>query len=265
MSKLSFWMQLADNLHTDLIQVPSNFLPESQCTSDKATIISDLREVADAGLAHKPHPIRFAYEALCWGTHIDLWDEAWEIVKAVDRPNFGTCLDTFNLCGRVWGDPASPTGQTANADEDIKRSIAKLRSEIDVAKIFYVEVVDAERMITPLTQAHPWWADDQKPRMSWSRNARLFPFEDRGYLPIMDALTAITESVGYTGYISFELFSRTCNESHEGVPEEHAARGERSWEKMADFMGWDSVENGGKVDPELELRRQDSGFESGRG
>lgn len=235
--KLKLWFLIAKTLRTDLIQIPSSFLPEPQCTSDRSIIVEDFRKVADLGLQQKP-PIRFAYEALCWGTHIDTWDAAYEIVKAVDRPNFGTCLDTFNLAGRVYGDPASPTGKTPNANADMQASLAKLRT-IDVNKIFYVEVVDAERLSTPLIEGHPWYEPNQKARMSWSRNARLFPFERNAYLPILDTLKVITEELGYTGYISFELFSRSMNEKGANVPEEHAARGARSWAKLQKYMGWE--------------------------
>lgn len=235
--KLHFWMKLADRLHTDLIQVPSNFLPESQCTGDRERIVADLQEAADIGLQHTP-TIRFAYEALCWGTYVDLWDQAWDVVKAVDRPNFGTCLDTFNLAGRVYADPTVSSGKTANAEVDIKASIQKLRTQLDATKVFYVEVCDGERLDQPLLPGHPWYNKDQKARMSWSRNARLFPFEERGYLPCMEILEAICDA-GFTGYVSFELFSRTANMAGPNVPEEHARRGQVAWNKMCDYMKWD--------------------------
>ena len=239
MQKLHLWFLIAKRLHTDLIQIPSNFLPPALCTADRVKIVADLREVADLGA--KQHPaIRFAYEALCWGTHVDLWEQAWEIVQMVDRPNFGTCLDTFNIAGRVWGDPSHASGKTKTADEDFRLSMELLRN-IDVNKVFYVEAVDAERLSRPLDEGHEWYVEQQKPRMSWSRNARLFPFEkDRGgYLPVLEILKVITEDVGYRGYISFELFSRTMNEKGHEVPEEHAKRGEASWSKLVEFMGWD--------------------------
>lgn len=238
--KLKLWFLLAKRLHTTLIQIPSNFLPESQCTGNRARIVADLREVADLGLQQEP-VVRFAYEALCWGTHVDFWEQAWEIVKAVDRANFGTCLDTFNIAGRVWGDPEAQNGQVEEAEEKLRLSLERMRREVDVKKVFYVEVVDAERMRTPLTEGHEWWVEGQKARMSWSRNARLFPFEVEsrgGYLPVLEILRVITEEVGYTGYVSFELFSRTMNEVGEDVPEQHARRGEVSWGKLVQYMGW---------------------------
>jgi 4-hydroxyphenylpyruvate dioxygenase len=237
--KVKLWFLIAKRLNTDLIQIPSNFLPESQCTGDRARIVADLQEVADLGLQQEP-VIRFAYEALCWGTHVEFWEQAWEVVNAVDRSNFGTCLDTFNIAGRVWGDPEAEDRKTVGADEALRLSLERLR-KVDVTKVFYVEVVDAERMRKPLREGHEWRVEGQKPRMSWSRNARLFPFETEsrgGYLPVLEIFKVITEEVGYTGYVSFELFSRTMNETGEYVPEEHARRGEASWGNLVEYMGW---------------------------
>ena len=236
--EMKLWFRLADRLNTDLIQIPSSFLPESDCTSEIATVVADFQEVADLGLQHQPQPIRFAHEALAWGTHTNTWDRVWEIVKLVDRPNFGTCLDTFNLAGRVWADPSRPSGKTINADEDLQLSLQKMRDDLDISKVFYIEIVDAERLDQPLDQNHPWHVNGQPARMTWSRNARLFPFEDRGYLPIMDIVKVICGELGYRGYISFEFFSRTLSETHSAVPEEHATRAERSWRKLVENMGW---------------------------
>ncbi|KAJ9628122.1 hypothetical protein H2204_009524 [Knufia peltigerae] len=241
--KLHFWIRLAHILETDLIQIPSNFLPELQCSGSRERIVADLREVADVGLRSKP-PVRFAYEALCWGTHVDTWDAAWSIVREVDRPNFGTCLDTFNIAGRVFADPASVTGMTSNSYEDTRETIAKLRSELSsaVEKVFYVEVCDGERLDQPLVPGHKWYHPEQKARLSWSRNARLFPFEEPGYLPVLEILEAICEA-GYRGPISFEFFSESANQPGKGVPEEHARRAAISWSKLEEHMHWNGSTN----------------------
>lgn len=253
-AELQMWMRLAQRLHTDLIQIPSSFLPSTTCTGDRTRIVTDLQEVADIGLQTNP-VTRFAYEALAWGTHVDTWDDAWSIVNAVDRPNFGTCLDTFNLAGRVFADPASPSGLNPNAVEDMQLSISKLRSDLPHAleKVFYVEVCDGERLDQPLVKGHPWYDAEQPPRMSWSRNARLFPFEQPGYLPAIEILEAICEA-GYHGHISFELFSRTANQPEPSVPEDHARRGIVAWNKLQEHMGWEVKDLGSNIE------RPDSGF-----
>lgn len=231
--KMKLWLKIAKTLGTNTIQIPANFLPADQLTGDRDVIAADLRKVADMGAAADP-PVRFAYENLCWSTYIDTWEKLWDIVKRVDRPNFGMCLDTFNIAGREWADPASPTGKAMNADEDFKRSLEKLVNEVDVSKMFYIQVVDAERMESPLIPGHPFHVDGQPARMSWSRNARTFMYEeDRGaYLPAEDVAKAIISGLGYTGYVSMELFSRTMNEEGQHVPDQHAARGILAWQKL---------------------------------
>jgi len=201
--------------------------------------VADLVEVAEMGLRESP-VVRFTYENLCWGTFISSVEQAWSLVAKVDRPNFGMCLDTFNIVGRAWADPAASSGKVENADAILKETIQWMKQNIDVKKIFYVEVEDAERLETPLTSDHPFHVDGQAPRMSWSRNARLFPFEQSGYLPIIPVLKAITdeEGLGYKGWISLELFSRTLAEPEPIVPREHARRAEISWKKLIKVMGW---------------------------
>lgn len=228
--KMKLWLQIAKRLGTNTIQIPANFLPAEQLTNDLDVIAADLRQVADMGAAETP-VVRFAYENLCWSTYIDTWEKAWEVVKRVDRPNFGICLDTFNIAGRVWADPADVTGKMPDADADLKISLERMVKEVHVAKVFYIQVVDAERMETPLVPGHPFHVDGQPARMSWSRNARTFMYEkDRdAYLPVEDIARTIIHGLGYEGYISMELFSRTMAETGQHVPDEHAARGIAAW------------------------------------
>jgi 4-hydroxyphenylpyruvate dioxygenase len=237
--KLKLWFRIAKILRTDVIQIPSNFQNEG-ITGDREVLVNDLLEVAELGLQETP-VIKFGYEALCWGKFIDTWEASWDLVAAVNRPNFGLCLDAFNIAGREWGDPASPDGKVENADELLRKSLDKLRRTIDVNKVFFVQVVDAERLRNPLNTEHVFHVDGQPPRMSWSRNARLFPFEKSGYLPIIDVLKAITDPDGlnYKGWISFELFSRTMADPDRSCPKEHARRGIESWEKLVKVMHWE--------------------------
>ena len=243
--EMLLWIQLAHALNTDLIAVPSSFLPPSECTSDISLIVSDMQEIAVLGLEASP-PIRFCFEALCWGTQLSTWEESWEVVQLVDSPNFGLCLDTFNIAGRIWADPSSESGKTPNADVIFETSLARLRnSNIPLSKLFLVQLVDAERLSHPLVPGHEWYQPDQPARMSWSRNARLFPFEtERGaYLPVMKLLEAITnkdQGLGYEGYISMELFNRSMGMPGKEVPAEHAERAMRSWGKVFEHMGWTS-------------------------
>lgn len=240
--ELNLWFEVAKILGTDLIQIPCTFLTHG-VTGDRDIIARDLREIADIGARQDP-PFRFAYENLCWGTYNDTWEKAWGVVNAVDRANFGMCLDTFNIAGREWADPASPSGKVESADEVFKASMRKMVEEIDVRKVFYVQVVDAERLVRPLDRTHPFRVEGQKPRMSWSRNARLFMCEEErgGYLPVMDVLKAICDEeagLGYKGWISAELFNRSLTGKEGSVPMEHATRCMDSWWRLAKAMGWE--------------------------
>jgi len=233
------WLTIAHALGTDTIQIPSNFLPRSQTTSDLHLIVSDLRKVADLAAAAPGGPIRLAYENLCWGTHVDTWEDVWEIVSRVDRPNFGACLDTFNIAGRIYGDPAADSGKTPDAEEALRASMARLVETFDVRKVFFVQVVDAEKLAAPLRKGHEFYDPDQPARMSWSRNCRLFYGEtDRGaYLhadQVLEALVSETKGLGFKGWVSMELFNRSMNEAGAGVPAEHARRGRVAWDKVVE-------------------------------
>lgn len=235
--KMKLWLRIVKRLHTDTIQIPANFLSAEELTDNLDLIAADLREVADMGAAEDP-PVRYAYENLCWSTVVDTWELAWDVIQRVDRPNFGICLDTFNIAGRVWADPASPTGKTPNADADLKASIERLVKTVDVNKVFYIQVVDAERMTSPLVKGHEFYVEGLPARMCWSRNARAFMYEeDRGaYLPAQDIAEAIIFGLGYKGYVSMELFSRTMSEEGHDVPKQHAQRGIKAWHKFVEAL-----------------------------
>lgn len=233
LEKLSLWFKLARELHTDLIQIPSNFLPVEQASADTNLIVSDLREAADFGLDQHP-PIRFVYESLCWGTHIDIWERCWEVVCRVNRANFGICLDSFNIAGRIYADPTAADGKLINGEDAVTESMARLVATVDPKKVFYVQIVDAEQLTEPLVRGHAYYNADQPVRMSWSRNCRLFYGEkDRGaYLPIREIAEAFFHGLRFEGWVSLELFNRRMSDHDPAVPEELAGRGAASWQKL---------------------------------
>lgn len=168
------------------------------------------------------------------------------MVKAVDRRNFGLCLDTYNIAGREFGDPSREDGMVSeDAGERFSESMKKMVREVDVEKVFYVQVVDGERVRGVLGEGHEFFVEGQKPRMSWSRNARLFVCEeDRGgYLPVLECVRSIMGRVedgglGYTGWVSMELFNRSLGVPGQHVPKEHAERAVGSWNNLISRLGW---------------------------
>ncbi|OTA05124.1 hypothetical protein A9Z42_0057420 [Trichoderma parareesei] len=233
LEEAKFWVRLAHILETDLILLPSSFLSPSEVTPSMDVIVQDMVEIAEVGLGASP-VIRFAYEALCWGTRVDTWERSWEIVQRVDRPNFGLCLDTFNIAGRIYADPSISSGRTEDCDEATQASLRGMAASIDPGKLFLVQMADAEKLAQPLDSNHPFYHSDQPARMSWSRNARLFYGESHhgGYLPIKRIMEVIVRDIGYQGWLSFEVFNRVLLERDERIPEMMARRAAQSWELM---------------------------------
>lgn len=236
--KLRLWFEIVKVLGTDIIQIPTQFRRDEGVSGDLETVVADMVEVAELGLKEEP-PVKFAYENLAWGTFVDTWEGVWEVVRRVDRWNFGVCFDTFNIVGRVWADPEREDGKVEKDPKGrLADSLKRMVKEVDVKKVWYVQVVGAERMRRPLVEGHEWYVEGQPARMSWSRNARLFYGEEElgQYLPIdlaARAMLDVREGLGFEGWVSMELFSRTMNDTTETVPESHARRGAEAWKNLA--------------------------------
>lgn len=234
---LRFWFELCRLLGTDLIQIPANFM-SAGITGDVERVVMDLRTAAEIGLQQSP-PIRFAYEAVAWGTYFDTWDQSWALAKQVNLPNFGLCLDSFHIAGLVWADPSSPSGVTEKCDEDLERSMERLVHEVDPAKIFYFQLGDAERLSQPIVPGHPLYQKGAKPRMSWSRNARLYAFETAagGYLPVERICRALFVQLGWEGWVSMEMFHKSLyDEADTDMASKLATRAAISWSKFLEFL-----------------------------
>ncbi|KAJ5899990.1 hypothetical protein N7495_004734 [Penicillium taxi] len=235
---IPIWIDTLKILGADTILVPSNFLPADpqtglpQTTGDLDIIIDDLRELAARGARHEP-AIKFAYEALAWGTHVNTWEKSWEIVQGVDRPNLGLALDTFNIAGAIYADPTSDDGRVQSAEATFHSSLRRMYTSLDISRVFIVQIADGERLSQPLGPGHPFYIEGQPSRLGWSRNCRLFLCEeDRGgYLPVIEIVRAILD-LGWTGYLAYEVFSRTLADSDPLTPAQHAERAELSWQQL---------------------------------
>jgi len=155
------------------------------------------------GLAERAHRrgIRVAYEALAWGTHVNTYRHAWNIVAAVDHPALGTCLDSFHILSR--GD--DPSG---------------IR-DIPGEKIFFLQLADAPTMAMDVLQ--------------WSRHYRKFPGQGNFDLA---AFGAHVHATGYAGPWSLEIFNDVFRQSATGRTAADAHRSLRYLqEQVADRMG----------------------------
>lgn len=169
----------------------------------RSTIVSDLKELADL-LA--PHSFRLAYENWCWSTHAPDWKDVWDIVRQVDRPNVGLCLDTFQTAGGEWADPTTKSGkiETVGSEEELETkfqdSLNNLISTIPGEKIYILQISDAYKK---QIQSQP---DESglRPRGQWSMSLRPAPFNG-GYLPVIRVAKAVLKT-GFRGWFSMEIF-----------------------------------------------------------
>ena len=236
--ELKGWLALCKILGTDLIGVPSNFVADPSITSgDSTKIVQDLQEMADLGAEQSP-PIRFAYEAMAWGPHVNTWQQTWDLVQQANRSNLGICLDTFQILAKTWADPRKADGTRPLPNKTLHHDLQELVSTIDCNKLYLIQAADAAKMDTPLSARHPWTTSDQHPLMTWSRRARLFPFEeDEGaYLPVMDVLKACILDLGYRGPISMEIFNDAVHDTDPSIPNTLSSRGMLAWRKCVEEL-----------------------------
>ena len=237
-SELKTWLILCKILRADMIVIASVFpSPSPTTTGDEGRIIDDLREVADLGAKEDP-PVRFAYEAISWGAHVNTWQHAWNIIQEAHRPNLGLCLDTFHVLAKVWANPESTTGLRQADAEALGRDLQELVSVVSAERLFSIQLADAAKLDPPLSPQHVWHDPSQHPLMTWSRQARLFPLEKEmgAYLPVLEVLQSCVVDMGYRGWISMEVFNRSLFASDRRVPLLHAQRGMRAWNKCRDAL-----------------------------
>lgn len=171
-----------ERLGVDLMLVCSNVATAT--VDDDAVAAEQLGRLADAAARRG---IRLAYEALAWGHYVDDYRRAWRIVEAADRPNLGTCLDSFHILSRGH-DPAGI--------EDIPGD-----------KIFFLQLADAPALEMDV--------------LSWSRHHRLFPGE--GDFDLARFLGHVLRA-GYAGPLSLEVFNDTFRQTDVARTAAHARR-----------------------------------------
>ncbi|MCH1867898.1 sugar phosphate isomerase/epimerase and 4-hydroxyphenylpyruvate domain-containing protein [Nocardioides sp. CFH 31398] len=187
---------LMQRLGTDLVLVCSN--AGTATVDDDAVAADQLGRLADLAATYG---VRVAYEALAWGRFVHDYRHAWRLVQAADRPNLGTCLDSFHILSRGH-DPAA------------------IR-QIPAERIYFLQLADAPAL--------------QMDLLSWSRHHRLFPGE--GSFDLVGFLGHVL-AAGYDGPLSLEVFNDTFRQTDVVRTAAHARRS-LAW--LADRAGSDRL------------------------
>ncbi|MCH8561577.1 bifunctional sugar phosphate isomerase/epimerase/4-hydroxyphenylpyruvate dioxygenase family protein [Nesterenkonia sp. DZ6] len=189
--------QLMSRLGAETILVCSN--AGTATVDDDDVVAAQLAALADLAAGYG---IRIAYEALAWGRYVNDYRHAWRLVKLADRPNLGTCLDSFHILARGH----DPAGIEA----------------IDGEKIFFIQLADAPQLDMDV--------------LSWSRHHRLFPGE--GSFDLSRFLTHVLKA-GYTGPLSLEVFNDTFRQTDATSTAAHARRS-LTWlaDRVSASNGW---------------------------
>ncbi|KAJ5090093.1 hypothetical protein N7532_008777 [Penicillium argentinense] len=202
-SRAKGWIEVMRTVGTDLLQVGATDTPSHKISTSRSDIVSDLRELASMLEAEN---FRMAFENWCWSTHALGWKSAWEIVRDVDRPNVGLCLDTFQTAGSEYGDPTVESGLIESVSpeklrENFDASMDELASTVPPDKIYVLQISDAYKVSPPLEDKVVRYL---RPRGRWSHDYRPMPY-DGGYLPIEDVAKAVLKT-GFRGWFSMEIF-----------------------------------------------------------
>jgi 4-hydroxyphenylpyruvate dioxygenase len=189
LERARYKFEIMHQLGVDTILACSNVATAVE--DNKALFVDHLSQLAD--LAGK-HSIKVAYEALAWGKYVSTYDRAWDLVRQVDHPNLGVCLDSFHILSRG--------------------SNLETISEIPGEKVFFLQLADAPLMSLDV--------------LSWSRHHRLFPGE--GGWDIADFVHRVLNT-GYQGPLSLEIFNDVYRQ---GSPSVTARDGHRSLTYLQD-------------------------------
>lgn len=177
-------------------QLGCELLLVSSSTHDKAIggidrIAEDFRELGQRAAARG---LRIGYEARAWGSHINDYRDAWEVVRRADHPAIGLILDSFHILARG--------------------SELKAIRSIPGERIFHVQLADA-----PLIEMNLEY---------WSRHFRTMPGE--GDLPLGAFMEAVA-ATGYSGPLSLEILN---DQFRAGSPRMIAVDGQRSLLNLMD-------------------------------
>ncbi|EIN12948.1 xylose isomerase-like protein [Punctularia strigosozonata HHB-11173 SS5] len=213
LSRARTWLQVAQTLGAEMLQVGSSNDPES--SPDRDVIVKDFRDLAEEAAKVNVKMCVEAYEMWAWGVHNNTWQDVLAICAAVDRPNFGVCFDTFQICARAYADPTAPNRQISSmAPLQLASSLKDLVAALEADggrmrdKVFYFQISDGSLNVSPQDLVKSAKEQGLPPLYAWSNSWRPIPYQDAtsygGYLPVVDVVEAVLRS-GWRGPMSYEV------------------------------------------------------------
>jgi 4-hydroxyphenylpyruvate dioxygenase len=158
-------------LGAELMLVCSNTSPN--VIADEERMSAQLYKLAERAAQRN---LRIGYEALAWGRKVNLYSQAWSIVRRANHPHLGLILDSFHTLS-LRDDPSG---------------IASIPGE----RIFFLQLADAPLLGMDVLQ--------------WARHYRNFP--GQGQFDLENFLEQVLVA-GYTGPISLEVFNDLFREA----------------------------------------------------
>ena len=230
------YLTIMKELGTTMLQVGST--DNRNTIGDLDLISRDLASLCDLAATKNP-PCKIAYEPRCWGAHINTWEQGWEVVQRVNRPNFGISLDTFQVAGREWADPESETRLIEGYSEreltaKFEVNMDSLAKTIPGERIFYIQISDGLRMDPPIKEGQTTYRNGKPARRQWSRAYRPLPLQN-GYLPVVRTLRAFLQT-GFRGWTSIEVFEERQMDGDMDIPEKYAVKGMETWKKLVEEL-----------------------------
>ncbi|KAL5522922.1 hypothetical protein ACEPAF_1189 [Sanghuangporus sanghuang] len=205
------WFKVLKALSCQMLQVGSSNNPSINNSYDLMS--KNLQNLADEAAAQEP-PIRIAYEMWCWATHVNTWEHTFDICRRVNRPNFGLCLDTFQISAILLARQICLPGALTPSNvplppSSFSESLVELTRTFApyTDRIFYLQISDGSR-IEPHALAAEANEQGIHPLYAYSNAYRPLPFQKvshPGFLPVLDVIRAVL-ATGWRGPWSYEVF-----------------------------------------------------------
>lgn len=105
-----------------------------------AQCVDDFTWLSEQAAKFTP-PIRIMYEGLSFASHRSSWQDAWEVIEAVNLPNLGLCLDSFNTLALEYSDPYAESGVLSpHVDSLLDKNMEDLVRRVPGDRIFFYQV-----------------------------------------------------------------------------------------------------------------------------